>query len=166
MTAHARRESLGQEMTSVVSQEWLSGQPQAGAAGAFVLRDAGTHGVGAVTADEPPILISDHRPELDARHAMWAADGQGCVSRQWVLLHTSKGDWHAGFQTPRPVILMKNKGSWDSRIDIELKPAPRFRHACRQAGRSDNQTETTSLVSAGEKATATPDSMSHGTPVE
>jgi hypothetical protein len=82
MTAYARRESLGQKTTSVVSQEWLSGQPQAGAAGAHVLWHAGAHRVGAVTADEPPVLMGDHRPELDARHAIWAAEGQGCVGRQ------------------------------------------------------------------------------------
>ena len=98
MTAHARRESLGHETTSVVSQEWFSGQPQAGAAGASVLGHAGAHGVGAVTADEPPILISDHRPELDARHAIRAADGQGCVGRHWASLHGSKD---AGTQDSR-----------------------------------------------------------------
>jgi hypothetical protein len=86
----------------VLSQEWLSEQPQAQAAGASVHVDAGTRRVGAVTADEPPISISDHRPELDARYAMWAADGQGCVSQQWVLLNTSKRRWHVRFQTSMP----------------------------------------------------------------
>lgn len=39
----------------MVSQEWLSGQPQTWAADAFVLFDAGTHRVNAVTADEPTL---------------------------------------------------------------------------------------------------------------
>ena len=65
----------------MLSQEWLSEQPQAQAAGASVHVDAGTRRVGAVTADEPPILISDHRPELDARHAMRAANDQGCIGQ-------------------------------------------------------------------------------------
>src|SRR5450759_392434 len=95
-------------MTSVVGQERLSGQLQAGAAGAFVLHDAGTHRVSTVTTDKLPVLVGNHRPEVDTRHAMGAADGQDCVGRHWALPHLSKGSWHAGFQTPRPVIPMKN----------------------------------------------------------
>jgi len=30
--------------------------------------------VGAVTTDESPVLIADHRPELDTRWAMGTAD--------------------------------------------------------------------------------------------
>ena len=71
-------------MISVVSQEWPPQQPQAGSAGARVLGYAGAQGVGAVAANEPPVLIGDHRHELDARHAMGAADGQDCVGRQWL----------------------------------------------------------------------------------
>ncbi len=154
MTAHARRESLGHEMTSVVGQERLSGQPQAGAAGALILGHAGANCVGAVTADEPPILICDHRPELDARHAMWAADGQGCVSRQWVLLHTSKGDWHAGFQTPRPVILMKTKGSLGATRVSNRNPRRDFgRRADRRAGRGRSQ-KRPAAFSTGQKTKA------------
>ena len=69
-------------MTSVVSQEWLPQQAQAGSAGARVLGYTATQGVGAVAANEPPV-IGDHRPELDARHAMGAADGQDCVGQSW-----------------------------------------------------------------------------------
>jgi hypothetical protein len=71
-------------MTSVVRQEWLPQQPQAGSAGARVLGYAGKQGVSTVTADEPSVLVCDHRSELDARHAMGAADGQDCVGRQWL----------------------------------------------------------------------------------
>lgn len=46
---------------------------QTGAAGAPVLRHAGANGVGTVTADEPTVLVGDHRPEFDAYHAMRAA---------------------------------------------------------------------------------------------
>lgn len=53
----------------MVSQEWLPQQPQAGSAGACVLGYAGTQGVGAVAADEPPVLVGDHRTEVNARHA-------------------------------------------------------------------------------------------------
>jgi hypothetical protein len=108
MTAHTRRESLGQETTSVVSQEWFSGQPQAGAAGAPVLGHAGTHGVGAVATDEPTVLVGDHWPEVDACHAMGAANRQGCVSWHWALPYPCKGDSHVGFQTPSSVISLKN----------------------------------------------------------
>ena len=114
MTAHSRRELLGQKMTSVVSQEWLSGQPQAGAAGALILGHAGAYCVSAITAHEPPILISDHRPEVGTRHAMGAAEGQGCVGRQWAVLHHSRRGWHAGFQMPRRVIPLKSiRDRWE-----------------------------------------------------
>ncbi len=109
-------------------------QPQAGAARASVLWHTGTNRVGAVAADEPPILIGDHRPELDSCYAVWAANNQSRVGSQRALLHTSKGDWHAGSQTPRRVIPLKTKGSCGNHTSIEPKPAPTFRQACRQAG--------------------------------
>jgi len=62
--------------------------PQAGSAGAPVLGHVRVYGMGAVTADKPPILISDHRPELYAHHAMGAAEDQDGVGRHCpVLLH-------------------------------------------------------------------------------
>jgi hypothetical protein len=130
-------------MTSVVSQERLSGQLQAGAAGALILGHAGANSVGAVTADEPPILISDHRPERDARHAMWAADRQGCVSRQSVLLHTSKGSGTHDSRHPCPVILMKTKGSSGAHDGIEPKPR---RNLGRSADRRADQAGYTNQV--------------------
>ena len=53
---------------------------QAPATGAFVLRVAGTHCVGAIAADKPPVLVGDHRSKVDSRHAIWAANGQDRVS--------------------------------------------------------------------------------------
>src|ERR1035438_5603366 len=50
---------------------------QAGAAGTHVLGHAGAHRVSTITADESPVLVSDHRAEFDARHAIWAADDHG-----------------------------------------------------------------------------------------
>ena len=133
MSTHTRWESLGHETTSVVRQEWLSGQPQAGAARAPVLGHAGANRVSAVAADEPPILIGDHRSELNACHAIRAAENQGCVGQRWhwAFLHWSKGDWHAGFQTPRRVIPLKTIRIVGSHTVIEPKPAPTFRQACR-----------------------------------
>ena len=60
-----------------------------------------------------PPFIGDHQSELDASHAIRAADGQGCVGQSWhrALLHMSKGGWHAGFQTLHRVIPLKTKGS-------------------------------------------------------
>jgi hypothetical protein len=80
------------EVNSASRQGRFPRQPQAGAAGASVLGHAGTHRVGAVTADEPSILIGDHRPEVGSRHAMGAADGQDCVDRQRALLHSGNGN--------------------------------------------------------------------------
>lgn len=99
----------GQEMTSVVSQEWLPQQPQAGSAGAHVLPYAGTQGVGAVAADEPPVLVGDHRTEVDARHAMGAADGQDCVGRQW-LSRNEQTDLARRIPDPRPSDPTENTG--------------------------------------------------------
>ena len=92
----------------MVSQEWLPRQPQAGAAGAPVVGYAGAYRVGAVAADEPPILVSDHRPEIDARHAMGAANDQGCVGQSWHRALSTLAKQQVGFQTPRPVSPMKN----------------------------------------------------------
>jgi len=69
----------------MVRQERLSGQPQTGAAGAPVAGCAGPSGVGAITADKPPVLVGDHRPEIRPRHAVGAANGQDCVRRHWAL---------------------------------------------------------------------------------
>jgi len=59
----------------MVRQERLSGQPQAGAAGAPVIGYAGANRVGAIMTDKPTVFIGDHRPEIRARHAMGAANG-------------------------------------------------------------------------------------------
>jgi hypothetical protein len=137
MAVRARRGLLGLEMTSVVRYEHLPGLPQAGAASALVLGHAGVDRVGAVTADEPPILIGDHGAEVDSRHAIRAADGQDCVGWHRALLHLREGDWHAGFQTPRPAIPLKNKGSQDS--DTVVEPKPR-RDSGRRADRRADRT--------------------------
>ena len=55
--------------------------PQAAAAGAPVLQHTGTNRAGTVTADEPTIFMSNQCPELDTDHAIWAADGQGCIGQ-------------------------------------------------------------------------------------
>jgi hypothetical protein len=114
----------------------MRGEPQACAARAPVLGHAGTHRVGAVAADEPSILVGDHRSELDAHHAIRAAEGQGCVARQWELLHHSKGDRHAGFQTVMPVIPLKTAGSRGNHTvssrtlaDISAGPGRSYRNA-------------------------------------
>jgi hypothetical protein len=59
---------------------------KAGSAGAPVLRHVRVYRMGAVTADKTPILISDHRPELYAHHAMGAADDQDGVGRHCPVL--------------------------------------------------------------------------------
>jgi len=70
----------------------ISREPQACAAGAPVLGNAGAHRVGAVAADEPTVLVGDHRSEVGTCHAIWAADGQGCVAQSWHLgSSTDKG---------------------------------------------------------------------------
>jgi len=67
--------------------------------------------VSAITADESPVLIRDHRLEIDSCHAIWAADGQDCVSWHWALLHRSKRDCtqDSRRQSSNP---LKNKGTW------------------------------------------------------
>ena len=75
--------SLGQPMTFLIDRGSLSGEPQAGAACAPIIGDAGAHRVGAVTTDEPPVLVGNHRPEVDARHAMGTADDQDRVRHCW-----------------------------------------------------------------------------------
>lgn len=47
---------------------------QAHTTGASILRNSGAYRMGAVTAHEPTILISDHRPSLDTDQGIWAAD--------------------------------------------------------------------------------------------
>lgn len=90
----------------MVNQERLPRQPQAGSAGARVLGYAGTQSVGAVAADEPSVPIGDHRSEVDARHAIWAADGQDCVGQSCNGRSCTRAmQKHVGFQTPRRVIL-------------------------------------------------------------
>jgi len=154
MTAQARRKSLSQEITSAVRRR--PKQPQAPAAGASVLGHAGAHRVGAVAADEPPVLVGDHRTEVDARHAMGAADGQGCVGQSWhrALLHMSKEGWHAGFQTPCRVMPLKDKGFAGSHTGSEPKPTSRFRQACRQAGRSAGDINAQPSSASDEKTKA------------
>ena len=84
----------------------------------------------AVAADEPPILVCDHRSELDAHHAMRAADDQGCVGQSWhrALLHRSSTEKHARFQTPCRVIPLKTR---DRRAVVLILN----RHARRDLGR-------------------------------
>lgn len=48
-----------------------------------VLRHARPHGVSAITADEPPVFVCDHRFIVNARGAVWAANGQGRVSQHY-----------------------------------------------------------------------------------
>ena len=47
---------------------------QAHTTGASVLRNSRAYRMGAVTADEPTILISDHGPARDTDEGIWAAD--------------------------------------------------------------------------------------------
>ena len=74
----------------MVSEERLSRQPQAGSAVAFETWHAGADCVGAVATDEPPVLVSDHRSEVDSRVVIRAAEGQDRVGRHWSLLHRAK----------------------------------------------------------------------------
>jgi hypothetical protein len=63
---------------------------EAGSAGAPILRSVRVHRMGAGTANKPSILISDHRTELYANHAMGTADDQDGVDRDCsLLLHIS-----------------------------------------------------------------------------
>ena len=48
--------------------------PKAGAAGALVLGNSEPQCVGAIAADEPPVLMGSHRSALDADQTVWAAD--------------------------------------------------------------------------------------------
>lgn len=92
-----------------------------------MLKHAGANRMSAVAADEPSVLVGDHRPQLSAYHAMGAADDQDCVGRHRSP-PTNKRIWHAGFQTPTQ--------SESGRIDFEPRPAPTFGQACRQSGGS------------------------------
>ena len=74
----------------MVSEERLSRQPQAGPAVAPEIWHAGADCVGAIVADEPPVLVGDHRSEVDSRVVIRAADGQDRVGRHWALLHRAK----------------------------------------------------------------------------
>jgi transposase-like protein len=85
-----RRGTASQATCSAIIRTECARQSQAPAAGAFVLRGAGTHRVGAVAADEPPVLVGDHRSEVDARHAILAPNGQDRISWHWALPHVSK----------------------------------------------------------------------------
>lgn len=105
---------------------------QAGAAGAPVFGNSGTHRVGAVAAYEPSVPVGDHRAELDARHAIWASNGQGCVGWHWALPHESeRGTQDSVPQSANP---LENKGPQHSHTEIEANPAPSFRQACPKAG--------------------------------
>lgn len=85
-------------------------QLQAGAAGAPVGEHAGAHRVGAVMADKPPVLIGDHRPEVDSCDAIRAADGQGCVGQSWhrTLLQKSKERGTQDSGHPSTILLNNN----------------------------------------------------------
>ena len=49
-----------------IGRLWQIGRkPKAGTAATPVFGHAGAHGVGAVTADEPPVFGGDHRSEVD-----------------------------------------------------------------------------------------------------
>ena len=47
---------------------------QAHTTGASILRNSRAYRMGTVTADEPTIFISNHRPALDTDQGIWAAD--------------------------------------------------------------------------------------------
>jgi hypothetical protein len=123
---------------------------------------AETHHVTAVPADEPPVLVGNHRPIVDARHAIWAADDQDCVGQQRALPHMSKGDGHAGFQTPSPVIPLKTKESLGATRVLNRNP---HRHFGRRADRRADQQvkKTVSRAPHRVKKRKRPDSKSHGT---
>jgi hypothetical protein len=75
----------------VVRQGRIAGHLQTGAAGTFVIRDAETHRVSTVVTNKPPVLVGDHRAEIDSLDAMRAADSQDCVGLYWAAPHLSKG---------------------------------------------------------------------------
>ena len=66
-----------------------------------------------------------------------------------ALPHLSKGIWHAGFQTTRPVISLKTKRVVGNHTGIQPTVAPRSRQACRQVGRSRQVPKTRAKVSYG-----------------
>jgi len=112
--------------------------------------------VSAVATDEPSVLISDHRPEIDTRHAMGAADGQYCVCRHGTLPHLNKESWHAGFQTPHPVIPLKLKDRWEPTPVSSRNPRrDSGRRADRRANQADNG-RPRALFSVGVKKTKAP----------
>jgi hypothetical protein len=63
--------------------------------------------MGAVTTEEPPVLVGDHRTELDSYDAMGAADWSGLYRSAKGTPTQPERRWHTGFQTTRPVISLK-----------------------------------------------------------
>lgn len=53
--------------------------------------------MGAIAAYEPPVLVSDHRTQLDAYHAMRAANDQSRVRGRKLHSHKQIAQ-HAGFR--------------------------------------------------------------------
>jgi hypothetical protein len=43
-------------------------------------------------ADEPPVVVCEHRTQLSSDHAMREWEGQGCIDERW---HQARVDWHA-----------------------------------------------------------------------
>jgi hypothetical protein len=110
---------------------------KAGSAGAHVLRHVRVHRMGAVTADKPPILISDHRSELYAHQAMGAANDQDGVGRQCSLLLQYECKRTQGTNRPAVYYLRRTLRISETCTEFERSPVTVFRQVCRGAGRSD-----------------------------
>jgi hypothetical protein len=64
----------GSDARSDSSRRHLPAPSQTHTTGASILRNLRSYRMGAVTADEPPILMSDHGRALDTDQRIWAAN--------------------------------------------------------------------------------------------
>jgi hypothetical protein len=93
---------------------WQIGiEPRAGTAATPVFGRAGTYRMGAVATDEPTVFVSDHRSELDACHAMRAADDQ-VVSVKVGICAPAREQTGVALRIPysRRRCVMKPKDRW------------------------------------------------------
>jgi hypothetical protein len=92
-----------------------------------------------------PSLISDHRPQVDARHNKMGRIVPLCVAMERSAREESS-TWDSSRQPSDP---LKTKEVPGSHIIIEPNPAPSFRQACRQSGSSDGRTRLSVAVPFG-----------------
>lgn len=110
---------------------WQIGEePQARAAGTFVIQHAGSNRVGTVTADEATVLVGDHRSELRSHHAVTAANNQCRVSCRASRSHIQVFSTLMSEAKQRKAGQTRNSVSRDGRVE------PTVRQACRLIGRS------------------------------